>query len=172
MQKFASRRGDEAGLAFNDELARELVLLGLEAHASAKVTWCLNHQGTDEVKRLGDVDVLVISPDRTRVWVIEAKDLKLCRTLGETARRLSEYQGKPKSNGKPDNLMKHLTRVAYVRKHAVDLQKRFGLAKIPSVSGMVVVGSPQPMETIAIPGGKDAVTIRKDDLASVQWNGG
>src|SRR3546814_11325594 len=86
--------------------------------------------------------------------------------------RLSEYQGKPKSNGKPDNLMKHLTRVAYVRKHAVDLQKRFGLAKIPSVAGMVVVGSPQPMETIAIPGGKDAVTIRKDDLANVQWNGG
>lgn len=51
-------------------------------------------------------------------------------------------------------------------------QKRFGLAKIPSVSGMVVVGSPQPMETIAIPGGKDAITIRKDDLAGVQWNGG
>lgn len=172
MQKFASRRGDETGLAFNDELADELISLGLEAHASAKLTWCLNYQGTDEVKRLGDVDVLVISPDRTRVWVIEAKDLKMCRTLGETARRLSEYQGKPKTNGKPDNLMKHLTRVAYVRKHAVDLQKRFGLAKIPSVSGMIVVGSPQPMETIAIPGGKDAVTIRKDDLASVQWNGG
>jgi len=171
MQKFASKRGDEAGLAFNDELASELVSLGLEAHASAKLTWCLNHQGTDDVKQLGDVDVLVISPDRARVWVIEAKDLKLCRTLGETARRLSEYQGKPKKNGKPDNLMKHLTRVDYVRKHAVDLQKRFSLAKTPSVSGMIVVGSPQPMETIAIPGGVDAVTIRKDDLASVQWNG-
>ena len=172
MQKFASRRGEETGLAFNDELARELVSLGLEAHASAKVTWCLNHQGTDEVKRLGDVDVLVISPDRTRVWVIEAKDLKLCRTLGETARRLSEYQGKPKSNGKPDNLMKHLTRVEYVRKHVADLQKRFNRAKTPSVSGMVVMGSPQPMEMITIPGGKDAVTVRKDGLTMVPWNRG
>ncbi|MFM5955390.1 MAG: hypothetical protein ACKOPE_13955 [Novosphingobium sp.] len=171
MQKFASRRGDETGLAFNDELARDLKAIGLEAHASAKLTWCLNHQGTDEVKRLGDIDVLVISPDRTRVWVIEAKDLKLCRTLGETARRLSEYQGKLKTNGKPDNLMKHLTRVDYVRKHAADLQKRFGLPNKPSVSGMVVVGSPQPMEMIAIPGGKDAVTLRRDDLASVSWNG-
>lgn len=171
MQKFASRRGDETGLAFNDDLARDLTSLGLEAHASANLTWCLNHQGTDEVKRLGDVDVLVISPDRTRVWVIEAKDLKMCRTLGETARRLSEYQGKTKSNGKPDNLMKHLTRVDYVRKHAIDLQKRFGLAEVPSVSGMIVVGSPQPMEMITIPGGKDAVTIRKDDLANVRWNG-
>src|SRR3546814_17989896 len=87
---------------FNEELARELISLGLEAHASAKLTLCLNHKGTDEVKRLGDVDVLVISPDQTRIWVIEAKDLKMCRTLGETARRLSEYQGKPKSNGKPE----------------------------------------------------------------------
>lgn len=172
MQKFASKRGDETGLAFNDELAHTLITMGLEAHASAKLTWCLNHQGTDDVKRLGDVDVLVFSPDQTRVWVIEAKDLKMCRTLGETARRLSEYQGKPKSNGKPDNLMKHLARVDYIRKHAVDLQKRFHLQELPSVSGMVVVGSPQPMETITIPGGKDAITVRKEGLVAVPWNEG
>ena len=172
MQKFASRRGDETGLAFNDELARELVALGLEAHASAKITWCLNHKGTDEVKRLGDVDVLVISRDRTRVWVIEAKDLKMCRTLGETARRLSEYQGITKANGKPDSLMKHLNRVDYVRKHAADLKNRFKLPRVPHVSGMVVVGSPQPMEMIAIKGGKDAVTVRKESLSQVLWDDG
>jgi hypothetical protein len=172
MQKFASRRGDETGLAFNDELARELVALGLEAHASAKLTWCLHHKGTDEVKRLGDVDVLVFSPDRTRVWVIEAKDLKMCRTLGETARRLSEYQGITKVNGKPDNLLKHLNRVDYVRKYASDLQSRFKLTHLPKVSGIVVVGSPQPMEMIAIKGGRDAVTVRKESLAQVPWNEG
>lgn len=172
MQKFAGRRGDETGLAFNDELARELVALGLEAHASAKLTWCLNHKGTDEVKRLGDVDVLVISHERTRVWVIEAKDLKMCRTLGETARRLSEYQGITKANGKPDNLMKHLNRVDYVRKHAADLKNRFKLPRVPHVSGMVVVGSPQPMEMIAIKGGKDAVTVRKESLLQVPWDDG
>lgn len=172
MQKFASRRGDETGLAFNDELARELVALGLEAHASAKLTWCLNHKGTDEVKRLGDVDVLVISHDRTRVWVIEAKDLKMCRTLGETARRLSEYQGITKANGKPDNLLKHLNRVDYVRKYAADIQSRFKLTHLPKISGMVVVGSPQPMEMIAIKGGKDAVTVRKESLSQVPWDDG
>lgn len=172
MRTFASRRGDETGLAFNDNLARELTGMGLEAHASAKLTWCLNHQGTDHVKRLGDVDVLVFSPGRTRVWVIEAKDLKMCRTLGETARRLSEYQGRPRSNGKPDNLMKHLTRVDYIRTHVSDLQKRFGLSTAPSVSGMIVVGSPQPMEMITIPGGKDAITVRKDNLAAVPWDTG
>ena len=172
MRTFASRRGDETGLAFNDDLARELTGMGLEAHASAKLTWCLNHQGTEAVKRLGDVDVLVFSPNRTRVWVIEAKDLKMCRTLGETARRLSEYQGRPRSNGKPDNLMKHLTRVDYIRTHVSDLQKRFGLSTAPSVSGMIVVGSPQPMEMITIPGGKDAITVRKDNLAAVPWNAG
>lgn len=172
MRTFASRRGDETGLAFNDDLARELTGMGLEAHASAKLTWCLNHQGTEAVKRLGDVDVLVFSPNRTRVWVIEAKDLKMCRTLGETARRLSEYQGRPRSNGKPDNLMKHLTRVNYIRTHVCDLQKRFSLSTAPSVSGMIVVGSPQPMEMITIPGGKDAITVRKDNLAAVPWDAG
>lgn len=172
MRKFASRRGDETGLAFNDELARELVQIGLDAHSSAQMTWCLNHQGTDQVKRLGDIDVLVFSPNRTRVWVIEAKDLKMCRTLGETARRLSEYQGKPKSNGKPDNLMKHLTRVDYLRAHAGDLQRRFGLSSVPSVSGLIVVGSPQPMEMIKIPGGKDAITVRRENLTEVPWNEG
>lgn len=96
----------------------------------------------------------------------------MCRTLGETARRLSEYQGRPKSNGKPDNLMKHLTRVDYIRTHVVDLQKRFGLATAPLVSGMIVVGSPQPMEMIPIPGGKDAITVRQDNLAAVPWNDG
>ena len=172
MQTFASKRGDETGLAFNDELARELKGMGLEAHNSAKLTWCLNHRGTDEVKRLGDVDVLVFSPNRSRVWVIEAKDLKMCRTLGETARRLSEYQGIAKANGKPDNLMKHLNRVDYVRKHAADLKNRFKLPRVPHVSGMVVVGSPQPMEMIAIKGGKDAVTVRKESLSQVPWDDG
>lgn len=172
MRTFASRRGVETGLAFNDDLAAELNKMELEAHASAKLTWCLNHRGTDEVKRLGDVDVLVFSPNRTRVWVIEAKDLKMCRTLGETARRLSEYQGLTKANGKPDNLMKHLNRVDYVRKHASDLQSRFKLKQLPQVSGMVVVGSPQPMEMIAIKGGKDAVTVRKESLAQVPWDEG
>jgi hypothetical protein len=172
MRTFASRRGDETGLAFNEDLARELAGMGLEAYASANLTWCLNQRGTETIKRLGDVDVLVFSPDRNRVWVIEAKDLKMCRTLGETARRLSEYQGRPKSNGKPDNLMKHLTRVDYIRSHVGDLQKRFGLATAPSVSGMIVVGSPQPMEMITIPGGKDAITVRKDNLIAVPWNEG
>ena len=172
MRTFASRRGVETGMAFNDDLARELRNIGLEAYTSAQLTWCLGHQGTDAVKRLGDVDVLVLSPDRTRVWVIEAKDLKMCRTLGETARRLSEYQGLTKANGKPDNLLKHLNRVDYVRTHAADLQRRLKLTHVPQVSGMVVVGSPQPMEMIAIKGGKDAITVRTEGLAQVPWNEG
>ena len=172
MRKFASQRGVETGMAFNDDLAGEINQMGLEAHPSAKLTWCLNHKGTDEVKRLGDVDVLVFSPDRKRIWVIEAKDLKMCRTLGETARRLSEYQGIRKANGDRDNLLKHLNRVDYVRKHAADLQKRFKMTELPQVSGMVVVGSPQPMEMIAVKGGKDAVTVRKESLAQVPWNEG
>lgn len=172
MRTFASRRGDETGMAFNDDLAAELKSMGLEAFPSAQLTWCLGHQGTDAVKRLGDVDVLVLSPDRTRVWVIEAKDLKMCRTLGETARRLSEYQGIMKANGKQDSLLKHLNRVNYVRAHAADLQRRFKLTHLPQVSGMVVVGSPQPMEMIAIKGGKDAITVRTEALAQVPWNEG
>jgi hypothetical protein len=44
------------------------------------------------------------------VLVVECKDLSFDKTLGEIARRLSNYQGGTKSGGKRDDLRKHLDR--------------------------------------------------------------
>lgn len=86
--------------------------------------------------------MLAVSRDDDIVWVIEAKDLKLCRTLGETARRLANYQGRSDEKGRPDALLKHLRRVAFLRENAHDLSIRLGCSKTPRVCGLVVVKAP------------------------------
>ena len=131
-----------------------------------------NHKKTPEVVALGDFDVLAITPDGARAWIVEAKDLKLCRTIGETARRLAEYEGKMLSSGKPDKMMRHLRRVAYAREHARDLQKRLGLPCTPKIAGIMIVRAPQPMESISLKGDKDARAVMLTNVAEVPWSTG
>jgi hypothetical protein len=56
-------------------VADALRALKLRAWPSAKPSWCLNERATDELKVLGDIDVLAVSADGQHVWVVEAKDL-------------------------------------------------------------------------------------------------
>jgi len=170
MRSYVGGAANRAGMAFNDAIAEDLRAQGLEANASVAPWACLNHQATPTVKLLGDVDVLALSPDRRHAWVIEAKDIKLCRTLGETARRLSDYRGQQRHDGKPDNLLRHLDRVAYVRAHVTDLAKRLKLAIVPEVHGLVVVDTPQPMIFVEANLSPDARFVRRRDLASVDWS--
>ena len=122
------------------------------------------------MKLLGDIDVLAFSQDRLHVWVIEAKDIKLCRTLSETARRLSEYRGVPRHDNKPDNLMRHLKRAAHIREHAEALKRRYKLPAVPVVHGLVVVDSPQPMVFVETNPAPDATFVRLKDVGSVDWS--
>lgn len=169
MRSHVGRAANRAGMAFNDGIAEDLRALGLPADASIAPWACLNHKATPTIKQLGDIDVLAFSPDRRHAWVIEAKDIKLCRTLGETARRLSDYRGQQRTNGKPDNLLRHLDRVAYVRAHAGDLAKRLKLDAVPQVHGLVVVDTPQPMNFVEANPSIDARFIRRRDLSAVDW---
>jgi hypothetical protein len=169
MVSYTGSAGDRGGMAFNDLVAGELAQLGLDATPSTKPWACLNHQATPAIKALGDIDVFVISQDRRHVWVIEAKDIKLCRTLGETARRLSSYRGLTGRKGKPDNLLKHLNRVAYIRKHVVDLAKCLKLPNVPKIHGLVVVNTPQPMVFFQINSSPDATFVRLADFATIHW---
>lgn len=172
MRKFAGGRGGAAGMEFNHEVADAVRGLGMQAEVERSIPWCRQVAGTPELIALGDVDVLAVSPDRRRVWVIEAKELKLCRTLGEAARRLSEYRGIQRPDGKPDKLLKHLRRVEHLRAHAADLGKTLRLDDVPSISGVVIVGAPQPMEQAPANDGRDSKVIRLADLASIAWNTG
>lgn len=88
-------------MAFNHKVADAARSLGMRAEVEWGVARSTDAIGKPELTRLGDLDVLAVSPDRRRVWVLEAKELKLCRTLGEAARRLSEYRGVADAAGKP-----------------------------------------------------------------------
>jgi hypothetical protein len=169
MRTYSSRAGGRSGLKFNEELSETIRLLGLRTWPSAKPAWCLNCKATPEVEALGDVDVLAISNNGRQIWVIEAKDLKLCRTLGETTRRLSEYRGETDSHGKPDKLLRHLRRVEYLQMHAVGMQRFFKLESVPNVHGIVIVSAPQPMEKFRPHSSRDARVLILDDIEVVPW---
>ncbi|MCP3463067.1 hypothetical protein [Bradyrhizobium sp. CCGUVB23] len=171
MRAYSGTAGARLGIEFNEDLARQLSALGYTATASVKPSACLNQKATEELKRLGDIDVLVVAGG-TRVWVCEAKDLKMCRTLGEAASRLSEYRGQVMKNGKPDKLLRHLQRVDYIRRHSAQLGKRLGLAAEPTVHGVMIVNSPQPMQQLAREYSKDSTVVMLDRIQSVPWTDG
>jgi hypothetical protein len=172
MRRYAGTRGGASGMGFNLEVAAAVRAMGLRAEVEKSLAWCRQSEATPELVALGDVDVLVISPDQRRVWVVEAKELKLCRTLGEAARRLSDYRGLMRPDGKPDKLLKHLRRVAHLRMHVSDLRKTLGLAVDPAVSGVVIVGAPQPMEQAPANFDADAKVLRLADVTVIPWDAG
>lgn len=171
MRAYAGAAGARIGTEFNESLARQLSALGYAATPSVKPWACLNQKNTDETRRLGDIDVLVVA-GRKRVWVCEAKDLKMCRTLGEVASRLSEYRGQIMKNGKPDKLLRHLKRVEYLRTNASQLAKRLGLDSEPTVHGILIVNSPQPMQQLAGEYSKDSTVVMLERIESVPWTEG
>lgn len=169
MRSHVGRAANRAGMAFNDAVADDLRAPGLTAKASVAPWSCLNQKATPLIKLLGDIDVLAFTPDHRHAWVIEAKDVKFCRTQGETARRLGDYRGIRSRDGKPDNLLRHLDRVDHVRIHARELAKRMGLLEVPEIHGLVVVDTPQPMVFVKPHPSPDARFMRRRDLSEVAW---
>jgi hypothetical protein len=111
-----------------------------------------------------------VSADSSTVWVVEAKDLKLCRTLGETCRRLADYRGVEDQKGRPDALLKHLRRVDFLRANAARLVGRLGLSAPPEVRGLIVVRAPQPMSQLRREFREDAKVVTLDELSAQDWN--
>ena len=171
MRVFSSKAGAETGLAFNQQVADALKILRLRAWPSAKPSWCLNERATDALKALGDIDVLAVSADGQRVWVVEAKDLKLCRTLGKR-HGACPNRGKLLPDGKPDKLLRHLRRVEYLRTRAEALCGRLNLTGVPKVSGVLVVHAPQPMEGLQVQQIGDGSVVMLSDIEKVPWSTG
>jgi hypothetical protein len=172
MRSFASSSGSQAGIEFNDEVARDLKGMGMDAWPSALPSRWLNTKKTPEVVRLGDIDVLAISQNRKVVWIIEAKDLKLCRTLGETCRRLGEYRGVSDARGRPDALLRHLRRVSYMRTNADKLAAVLNISSVSKICGLIVVNSHQPMNQLRGEFRADAHVISLEDIAEIPWGDG
>jgi hypothetical protein len=88
-RRCAGERGKASKEQFEETVAARLNELGLSATARCKLSTVLNQKVDPE---LGDVDVLAVKAEHSTVWVIEAKNLRLCRTEPEVASPLSEYQ--------------------------------------------------------------------------------
>jgi hypothetical protein len=154
-----------AGPRFEERVAEKLRGMGLRAWVRCKPSWALNQKVSQE---LGDIDVLAVSADGRRVWVIEAKNLRLCRTDVEVASRLYEYRGRMviKHNGKeaPDALLRHIRRVRYLRERNTALCHRMELTSPPEVRGLLIVDSPQPMNFYMLDKVDDAASAYLDAI--------
>ena len=167
-RKFAGRRADQRGREFEDEIVKRLNLIGFIASPRRSVTGILRQTTEND---MGDVDVFAISADLTTVWIIEAKNLRFCRTEVEIASRMTEYKGviRQDSSGKnkPDKMLRHLNRVRYLREHAVLLGERLQLPSKPVVRSMMVVDAPQPMNFHMLKHDPDAGSCMLDDLEAI-----
>lgn len=163
--RFAGHRGRIAGEKFETIVAETLTRANLVVWPRVKLSWALN-QKVDE--RLGDVDVLALNRDGNRVWVIEAKNLRLCRTEIEVASRLSEYRGgmieDSRGREKPDEMLRHINRVRYLRENSAKLCGRLDLDEPPEVKGLLVVDAPQPMNFLLLHPTEETETVFLDRI--------
>lgn len=169
-RSYAGARGDAIGAQFEEDLAEKLATAGLDATPRCKISALLNEKVPAE---LGDIDIFAVSPDRKHVWVIEAKNLKLCRTESEVSARLSLYRGRMISKGgrdKPDKMLRHLRRVAYIRDRREALMKRLKFTELPEVYGLMIVDAPQPMSVVVASVGPDGQTILADEISAFHFN--
>lgn len=160
------QRGDKQ----QKPVAQRLKELGLDATPRSKLSTILNQKVPTE---LGDVDVFAITQARDRVYVIEAKDLRLCRTETEAAARMSEYRGRTirdsKGREKPDKMLRHIRRVQYLRDRADAIAKNLKLPKTPEVKGLLVVDAPQPMNFHMLDELEDGESVFLDTIASYRF---
>jgi hypothetical protein len=129
--------------AFNSRVAGRLKELGWSAEPDVTVSHLLKLEG---LKGFGDVDVLAWSRERGRVLVIECKDLQYQKTDGEVAEQLADFRGELRSNGKPDDLLKHLNRVDVISRNVSALMKFIGVDQPPKIENYLVFRNPVPMQ--------------------------
>jgi hypothetical protein len=167
---YAGSQGHAMGERFEDDVGERLRKLGLEVWTRRALSWALNMK-VDPA--FGNIDVLAISHDRRRVWVIEAKNLRLCRTEIEIASRLVEYRGRTNRhrNGRetPDKMLRHIRRVEFMRANAKALCSRLKLDAPPDVRGLLVVDAPQPMNFFAAGQLPDGQTVMLDAIDDFQF---
>ena len=166
-RQYAGKRAGKEGEDFEDEVADKLRSVGLEATPRQAITKLLDDATETD---LGDVDVLAIDRQKQIIWILEAKNLRLCRNERETASRLSEYRGElqeTKRGPKPDKLLKHLTRVQHIKLNSQRIKERLKMSKDAEIKGAVVVGTPQPMSFFKIHESSDAEFVHLDRL--IDW---
>lgn len=123
MFKWIGSINGDLGEAFNERVAAEFRDTGWWAQANLSDGTILSRKKN---RAFGDVDVLAWNEEQKRVLIIECKDLSFDKTIGEIARRLANYQGAVKANGKRDDLRKHLDRCADIENNVSQLSQFVG----------------------------------------------
>jgi hypothetical protein len=150
MRRWLGRAHHRHGTAFTAEVAARLRELGWEVQIEVRVTKIL---GMSLTRDFGDIDVLAWKRNSGRVLLIECKDLQYRKTVGEIAEQLADYRGELRRDGTPDDLRKHLDRVAvleaypermakYLKLDTTNTYEGGGAAKI---EGHLVFRHPVPM---------------------------
>lgn len=123
MFKWVGLVNGDQGEAFNEKVAEKLRCTGWDAKANLSDGQILNRKKNPA---FGDVDVLAWDKTHKRVLVVECKDLSFDKTIGEIARRLANYKGVLKANGKRDDLKKHLDRCEDIEANIAKLSQFVG----------------------------------------------
>ena len=124
MGHWKKRAADRRGKAFSELVASTLAANGWRTEPEVKMTKLL---GRKLDRDYGDVDVLAWHEVTGRILLIECKDVQYRKTFGEVAEQLSDFRGELRSNGKPDYLLRHLTRVQLATENAAVVQNYVGL---------------------------------------------
>ncbi len=127
---------------FNSTVACRMRELGWQVEQEVKLTKIL---GRSLDRDYGDIDVLAWRPDSSRVLVIECKDLQFRRTVGEVAEQLADFRGEVRSDGKPDDLKRHLNRLGVLTAQKLAVSKTLKLASPIQIEGHLVFKNPVPM---------------------------
>lgn len=145
-RSYAGSMAKANGEKFEKSVEDRLNTLGLSARMRCSLSALLNQKVDPQY---GDIDVFAVSKDKRTAWVIEAKNLRLCRNEMEVAARLSEYRGRlvkdSKGREKADKLLRHIRRVHYLRDRLPALAKNLKLENLAAVKGLLIVDAPQPM---------------------------
>lgn len=168
-KSYTGRVAFSRGRDFENVVGERLRQLGYEVQSSVKISGLLNRKVDNQ---LGDVDVLVVNREANRIWVIEAKDLKMVRTITEAAQRMHDYRGRMKAKGGgeiPDSLFRHLRRVWFLRDNSSSLMACLQFERNPEVRGLMVVSRDQPMSLLPDLAPDDGIAIVIDELDSFKF---
>lgn len=143
MRSWKQRIADTRGAAFTERTRARLEELGWRTAKEVRLTAIL---GRPLERDYGDIDVLAWQPDEGRVLAIECKDVQYRKTPGEIAEQLADFRGQVRSNGKPDNLRKHLDRVERLTENLDALARYVDMPDLASVESHLVFRHPVPME--------------------------
>jgi hypothetical protein len=142
MFKWIGTINGEQGEAFNEKVAEKLRGVGWNAQANLSDGQIFNRK---KDPAFGDVDVLAWERTQGRVLVIECKDLSFDKTIGEIARRLANYKGLLKDNGKRDDLRKHLDRCEKIENNVDSLTQFVGF-NVERIDRVLLFSQPTPIQ--------------------------